>query len=188
MKKAPFLFKSIILIALLLSSLTSVIAQSEGGLYRFYENDSVDYFGNMGYRNSAGDTIVPLGKYQVCFTHQFKHFAVVRTHESRLIAIDTNDNELFEVYWFDGMPDNEFSQDYGEGELFRIKINGLIGFANFKGEIVIEPQFECTSYFIGGICWVAKKCTLVPDGEYKIMESDEAYYIDTKGNFVRKAD
>ena len=164
------------------------ITQEKMGLYRFYENDSIDYFGNMGYRNAAGDTIVPLGKYLHCYTPEFTYFAVVLTKDKRTIAIDTNDRELFEVYIFDAMPDNEFSQYYGDGELFRIKKKGLIGFANFKGEIVIPPQFECAGYFEDGKCWVTKKCTLVSDGEYQRMVSENAYYIDTKGNFIEKAD
>lgn len=163
---------------------SSAFAQPDNNLYKFCENENCEYGTKMGYRNTEGDTIIPLGKYYVCYTYKFINFAVVLTHDSRVIAIDKNGTELYEVYWFDGMPDNEFTENYGEGELFRIKINGLIGFANLEGEIVIKPQFECADYFRNGKCWVAKKCDLVPDGEHTVMKSDEGYYIDPQGNIV----
>ena len=181
------MYRLLYLITLYLFPLTifAQTGQPNNGLTIFYENDTVDYFAPFGFTNAAGDTIIPLGKYSKTYNQQFEYFGVVRTFEGRLIAIDTNDRELFEVYWFDNMPDNEFMKTYGEGELFRIKVNGLIGFANFKGKIVIQPQYECASYFQDGMCWVAKKCTLEPDGEYRRMVAKEAYYIDVKGNFVK---
>lgn len=173
---------------LLLSFSCTIQAQSTGGLRIIYGGDSTDFQSPTGYMNTAGDTIIPIDKYKFCYSPAFIYFAVVVTHDSRTIAIDTNGQELFEIYLFDNMPDNEYSQNYGDGELFRIIIDGLIGFANFKGEIVIQPQFQCADYFRDGKCRVAKKCRLILEGEHKRMESGRAYYIDVKGNFIAEAD
>ena len=103
-------------------------------------DDSNSSFPATGYINSAGDTIIPYGKYEYCFNEFFVHYTIVLLKNEvgvRPVAIDRKENILFEVMWFDNGP------DWIEDGLFRIIKDENIGYANEKGEIVIKPQFAC---------------------------------------------
>lgn len=131
-----------------------------------------------GYINSSGDTIIHLGKYLFCYTDTFQNYAKVLSKDQGLIAIDKNENKLFEIYWFDNGP------DYTADGLYRIIENDKIGFANDHFEVIIPPQFDCAFPFENGTAKVTYDCKLVPSGEYKVMSSNEWFYIDKKGKLV----
>ncbi|MEE4197890.1 MAG: WG repeat-containing protein [Bacteroidales bacterium] len=142
-------------------------------------NAEKDEFGvPCGYLNLKGDTIIPIGKYAYCFSDTLKHFAIVLDQENNCIAIDRQENILFEVYWFDNGPDF-----FSEG-LFRIIKDGKIGFADRKGQIIITPQFECATPFNNGKSKVTYHCNLKKDGEHTQMESNTWFFIDKAGNRV----
>lgn len=140
---------------------------------------------SCGYKNSKGEIIIPKGKYSYCFTDTFKNFAFVyddKLTNSKVVAIDRNENILFDVYMFDNGPD-----ELANG-LFRIIRNGKIGYADKNGVIVIKPKFECADKFENGKASVALECKLVKDKndqEHSKMESDSWFYIDKKGNKVK---
>ena len=154
-------------------------------LVSFSEEGSFTPGASYGYRNSKGEIIIPVGKYSNCFTDTFKNFAFVydpKLTNSKIVAIDRNENILFDAYIFDNGP------DYLEDGLFRIVRNGNIGYADKNGIIVIEPKFECADQFENGITKVALNCKLVKDkydSEHIRMESDSWFYIDKKGNKVK---
>jgi hypothetical protein len=130
-----------------------------------------------GMVNMIGDTIIPIGKYPVIFTDTLKYFAIVIDKDKRMIAIDKNENELFEVQVNDNGP------DYIECGLFRIIIDGKTGYANEKGEIIIKPLYDCATPFYEGIARVVFNCELKSDGTYK-YNSDEEFHIDTLGKKI----
>ncbi len=132
----------------------------------------------FGYINTSGDTVIALGKYAYCFTDTLKDYAIVMKNDGVCIAIDKNDNELYEVFLYDNGP------DYLADGLFRIKKNGKIGYANEDGEIIIEPQFDCAFPFEDGKAKVSNECTTVQDGEYQSWESDNWIFIDKSGNKI----
>ncbi len=140
---------------------------------------------SYGYRNLQGEVIIPLGKYQQCFTDTFKNFAFVyddKLTNSKVIAIDRNEKKLFDAYMFDNGP------DWLEEGLFRIIRNGKIGYADENGFIVIEPIFECADQFENGTARVALNCNLVKsenDPEHTSMESDSWFFIDKRGNKIK---
>jgi len=140
---------------------------------------------SYGYRNLKGEIIIPIGKYNHCFTDTFKNFAFVfddKLTHSKVVAIDRNENILFDAYMFDNGP------DWLEDGLFRIIRNKKIGYADKNGVIAIEPKFECADQFENGIARVALNCKIVKDyfdPEHSIEESDAWFYIDKKGNKVK---
>jgi len=148
------------------------------------ESDSLSVT-SYGYRNLHGEIIIPKGKYNHCFTDTFKNFAFVyddKLTNSKVVAIDRNENILFDAYMFDNGP------DWLEDGLFRIVRNGKIGYADKNGVIVIEPKFACANQFQNGIASVALDCRIVKseyDSEHSRMESDSWFYIDKKGNKVK---
>lgn len=134
-----------------------------------------------GYKNQKGDTIIPSGKYAICFTDTFKTYAIVLKSYSGFVAIDRQENILYQVFPFDNGPDL-----ISDG-LFRIIENSKIGFANaLTGKVIIKPQFDCAWPFKNGVAKVSMDCAKVPDGEYSTWVSDKWYYIDKSGKKVNK--
>jgi hypothetical protein len=143
-------------------------------------NTEIDEVGvESGYVNINGDTIIPIGKYYYCYSDTLKYFAIVLDKGKKCIAIDKEENILFEVFWYDNGPDY-----FSEG-LFRIIKNGKIGFADRNGQIIIEPIYECATPFENGKSKVAFDCYLKEFGEYKRMESNEWFFIDNKGKILK---
>lgn len=137
---------------------------------------------SCGYINKRKDTVIPIGTFDMCFTDSFATFAYVIDKElfgDAMVAINRKKEVIFDAYLFDNGP------DYIEEGLFRIKRNEKIGFANSKGEVVIEPQFECAYPFESGKAKVALDCETIKEGEYSRSKSSNWFYIDKKGNKIK---
>ena len=138
------------------------------------------------YLNERGDTIVPYGKYRYCQTDTIKKIGFVyenKPKDARIICINDAGKELFYVFKYDNGP------DYIQEGLFRIMDeDGLVGFADSLGNVIIEPQFKFAYPFKGG----KTKATLegeqkeVPksEGEKHYWESGTWFYIDKKNRHL----
>lgn len=132
--------------------------------------------GGYGYRNLAGDMIIPVGKYAYCFTDTFANYALVTKDGSGFVVIDRQEKILYEVFSYDNGP------DYPSDGLFRIVQNGKIGFADAKTyAIVIQPQFACAFPFENGITRVSNDCATKTLGEHSEWQSDNWMTIDKTG-------
>nr|WP_321450863.1 WG repeat-containing protein [uncultured Carboxylicivirga sp.] len=146
-----------------------------------FSTDPFDELGSAcGYINNLGDTIIKPGTYYYCYTDTLRYFAVVLCNNGKCIAIDSHENQLFEVFWFDNGPD--IVQD----GLFRIVKEGLIGYANKKGEIVVKPQYKCAYPYKNGIAKVAIEGSSQSDGEHTLWISDNWMYINKNGELVSR--
>ena len=138
------------------------------------------------YLNERGDTIVPYGKYRYCQTDTIKKIGFVyenKPKDARIICINDAGKELFYVFKYDNGP------DYIQEGLFRIMDeDGLVGFADSLGNVIIEPQFKFAYPFKGA----KTKATLkgerkvVPesDGEKHYWESGTWFYIDKRNKHL----
>jgi hypothetical protein len=146
-------------------------------------NGPFEYGSACGYVNFKGDTIIPIGTFNMCFTDTFRTYAYVVDKDiygEKMVAINRNREVIFEAYLFDNGPDF-----LSEG-LFRITRNGKIGFANEQGEVVIEPIYECAYSFENGKAKVAKDCeTITENLDHSSWESSNWFYIDHKGNPIK---
>jgi hypothetical protein len=133
----------------------------------------------QGYLNQNGDTVIPFGKYEMCFTDTIKTFGIVLDKTSNFVAIDKNENVLFEVFKYDNGPDY-----FSEG-LIRIVKNGKIGYANEQGKIVIKPQYDCAWPFANGKASVSNNCKVAKEGEHLVWTSENWIKIDKSGNIVK---
>jgi len=106
-------------------------------------------------------------------------------------AIDVNENILFQVF---NTSFGEPSPDYLIENKIRIIDNeDNIGFANEKGEIIIEPQFEIATSFYNGKAIIGKKCKKIPWGNHEDENGCHHYsitceyqgYIDEKGTILK---
>ena len=130
------------------------------------------------YLNANGDTIIPFGKYEMCFTDTIKNYGIVMDKELGFIGINIKDELLFKVMNYDNGP------DYISDGMFRIVDNGKIGFADEDGKIVIAPQYECAYPFENGQAKVSLKCSKVTEDEHEMWNSEEWFFIDKKGEKI----
>jgi hypothetical protein len=153
-------------------------------LISFYEESEFTPGISCGYKNLKGEIIIPIGKYSNCFTDTFKNFAFVydsKLTDSKIIAIDRNENILFEAYMCDNGP------DYLADGLFRIIRDGKIGYADNNGIVIIAPKYECAEPFKQGIARVTFECKKmkVEEREHSKFESNSWFLIDKMGNRIK---
>jgi hypothetical protein len=128
--------------------------------------------------DQTGKEMIRAGKYKSCFSGFFATFLYVSDAalmDGKVVAINRNEEVIFEAYMYDNAPDDE-----SEG-LFRIIRDGKIGFANQRGEIVIPATYACAEQFSGGKAKVTMECVSKKDGDYTTCESKNWFYIDLKG-------
>jgi len=169
----------IIVLLLFIAGLTNCRQTIKNNDYLVSFNDTVK--DQWGYKNQNGEIVIPLGKYARCFTDTFKTYAIVVKPNSGFIAIDRQENVLYEVFPFDNGPDEP-----SEG-LFRILADKKIGYADsMTGKVVIKPQFDCAWPFENGVAEVSTDCKTQQEGEHSSWISDHWYYIDKTGKTVEK--
>ena len=138
------------------------------------------------YLNERGDTIVPYGKYRYCQTDTIKKIGFVyenKPKDARIICINDAGKELFYVFKYDNGP------DYTQEGLFRImNEDGLVGFADSLGNVIIEPQFKFAYPFKGGKTKVTlegeQKEVPKSEGEKHYWESGTWFYIDKRNKHL----
>ncbi|NAS32200.1 WG repeat-containing protein [Flavobacteriaceae bacterium R38] len=171
--------KIIFLLAVLLIACTNQKKKNDY-LVKVFEGRFDEISVKTGYINSKKDTVIPFGKYYYCYTDTIINYGIVQEKNGKLIAIDPNENILFEVYNFDNGPDTI------KEDRFRIIKNGKIGYANSEGKIVIEPIYKCAFPFSNGKARVAVNCELKKNGEHTMQSSDQWIFINVQGEEVEK--
>ncbi len=146
----------------------------EGYLILHHDNET----NKDGYLNTKGDTIIPFGKYCICYTDTLKNYAIVMHQKKGLIAIDRHEKFLFNVFLNNNRPDS-----ISEGT-FRITDGEKIGYADINGNILIKPKYKCATPFKNGIAKVTKKCDTIKRDEYEMWESENWFYINKSGEGV----
>ena len=107
-----------------------------------------------------------------------KAFSIKYQDDIGFVAFDPKGAKLFVAYPFDNGP------DYPSEGLFRILEKDRIGYANLKGEIVIQPQFSAAHPFHGSRAAYCEGCALVPAGEHTSWQGGKWGFIDRNGNIV----
>ena len=159
-----------------ISGLNCRYIKKDTGYWVSYTDEATD---RQGYKNQDGKVVISPGKYSYCFTDTFKIFAIVASPDSGLIAIDRQENILYNVFLFDNGP------DYPADGLFRILAHHKIGYADAStGNIVIRPQYDCAYPFEDGVAKVGIGCVTVPDGEHSRWTGGNWFYIDKKGERI----
>lgn len=166
-------------------NLTESDTISQAPLIAITKAESMEYGVPVAFLNKAGDTIIPFGKYAYFGTDTLKHFATVIEHPNdtvwgRPIGIDRKQNVLFDLMLFDNGP------DYFHEGLIRILRNQKMGYANELGQVVIPCKYDFAGLFEDGKARVALEAREYMDlDEHLLVESDEWFQIDKKGNKVK---
>ena len=168
---------SIVILLFFLQIASAQKSVSDNYLISFFDSAKNAY----GYKNVIGAVVIESGKYKMCFTDTFRTYAIVLKEGDGFVAIDRQQSVLYQVFPFDNGPDY-----YAEG-LFRIVLNGKIGYADSAtGKVVIKPQFKCAYPFEHGVAKVSINCNNTSMGEYHYWVSKNWNYIDKKGNKINK--
>ncbi|XZF14843.1 WG repeat-containing protein [Chitinophagaceae bacterium MMS25-I14] len=150
--------KPLICIIAFLFSVTSFAQKPGNYMVVQYDTTGKQKFGYV-FTNPGGDTITRLdtSKYYICFTDTFQYFAVVGLNARKgWWAIDKNEKILFQVYnTSNGEPSPDALRD---GMIRIVGDSGKIGFADYKGTIVIKPQFEAASSFYNSKAIIGMQC------------------------------
>jgi hypothetical protein len=144
----------------------------------------LQYGVEVAFLNENNDTIIPFGKYAYYGTDTLEFYANVIEHPNdstygRQIAIDRNQNILFDLVMFDNGPE-PFNEN-----LTRVLRNGKMGYANRFGQIIIPCEYDYVKWFENGkaeVTYNAKEYFDLDD--HKRVESDEWFVIDKKGNKI----
>lgn len=157
---------------------------SSDSLIAYTDEDFLQFGSRVAYISLNGDTVIPFGHFAYFGTDTLVHFATVleQLNDSllgRQIAIDKNQNILFDLVMFDNGPES-----FHDG-LLRVLLNGKMGYANRFGQIVIPCIYDYAKWFDNGQAEVTFKAKEYLDmEEHRRVESDEWFIIDRKGNKI----
>jgi len=149
------------------------------------DEDHLQFGARVAFVNEKADTIIPFGKYAYFGTDTLMHYAHVMIHPNdstygRQIAIDQNQNILYDIVMFDNGPDY-----FNEG-LIRVLRNGKMGYANKYGQVVIPCEYDYARWFENGKAEVTYNAKEYIDlDEHRRVESDDWFEIDKKGNRIK---
>ncbi len=157
-----------------------------------YDTTGKQKFGYV-FTNQKGDTVKRLdtARYYVCFSDTIQYFAIVGIKKKKgWWAIDKNEKPLFQI--FNTSSGEPSPDELREGMIRIVDDSGRVGFANYKGEIVIKPQFEAASSFYKGKAIIGRQCQQVlwccegeNEDKHYIIKCKQTGYINRKGQ-IRK--
>lgn len=142
-------------------------------------DDPMRGFSPVCYVDEKGDTIVPYGKYCYCASDSIAPVGFVIEKEKLSIACINTKGEVL----CHSLVTADITPDYLYEGHFRIVNNeGLIGFADSLGHVVVTPQFKWAEPFQGGkakVTYSGHKND--PNDEHWEWVSDDWFYIDYQG-------
>ncbi|MCX7546343.1 WG repeat-containing protein [Xanthomarina sp. F1114] len=121
-------------------------------------------------------------KYSIYFgDNTYQYFAVFEIKGALdWYAIDKNEEVLFLVY--NTNPGEPSPDKLIENKIRIVDKQGKIGFANYKGEVIIQPQFEIATSFHNGKAIVGQDCKNVPWHDHDQGEACNHYSIECQNN------
>lgn len=167
-------------------------AKSDGLSYASFKKGLVPIFDSVqkkyGYMDYSGKTVIPIqfasaeefdkdGRAWVNLGGQTEGKGLfAKTLGGKWALIDTKGNQV--IPYFRAEQVGRFIEDFAA-----VKMNGLWGFMNLKGEIVIEPQWkERPGNFDGGLARVTEKSATAKEGTFSSFVS--VGYINKTGQFI----
>ncbi len=131
--------------------------------------------GLYGYTNAKGDTVIDC-VYPLVYTDTITQIGFVADNTGKIKCINHKGKYLFDVFKYDNGP------DYPSEGLFRIvDKEGLIGFADTIGNLVIPPRYRFAYPFTNGKAKVTDTGKLLIDSQdidrHEYWQSDKWYFI-----------
>lgn len=128
--------------------------------------------GKFGYKNEQGQVVLK-AQFPVAYTDTITDIGFVcESKSNNILCINNLGEPLFLTFKCDNGP------DYPSEGLFRIiDSNGLIGYSDLKGNVIIAPIYKFAYPFNGGKAKVASEGYAVQENEYIKWEGNHWYYI-----------
>ena len=130
----------------------------------------------FAYLNEKGEIIIAYGKYQIYYTDTFRTLAIVKDMKKGLIAIDRNENYLFNLV--------DDGSNFISDSMIRIIEGKKIGYADINGKIIIKPQYKCAYPFSNGSALVSMKCKEMKRQGKLITGLHNFNYINKSGEMI----
>ena len=142
-------------------------------------NQPNNYLSPVCYINERGDTIIPYGQYSYCVSDSIAPVGFVLEPKAKgITCINTEGKVMCRAYVVDNLtPDYLF-----EGHFRIVNEEGLMGFADSLGHVVVTPQYKFALPFQGGkakVTYTGHKSD--PNDEHWEWVSNDWFYIDYKG-------
>ena len=159
-----------VLIALLLVSSGAIVRAQK--LILFEDQDK------SGYKNQMGKIVIP-AKFRIAGDFSKNNLASVLDDVGWCYINKKGEVVIRSPFIFDN------GADYFEEGLVRIVSSGKIGFADQRGKIIIQPQFDYAQSFREGIAAVCLEChTEKADAEHSMMVGGRWGYINRRGRII----
>ncbi len=134
---------------------------------------------SCAYVDAKGKMMIDCQKYLLCFSETFDNYAIVLDQDKEMIAINRDEEVLYQVFVYDNGP------DYPSDGYFRIIQDGKMGYADAQtGEIKIKPQFSGAKPFENQYAPVCPNCELIREDEHSFWENGKWGLIDKNGTMV----
>lgn len=131
------------------------------------------------YVDANGETMVDCEKYLICFSETFDNYAIVGMQEEGIVAINRQEEVLYQVFVYDNGP------DYPSDGYFRIIQDGKIGYADAQtGAIKIKPQYTGAKPFEYQYAPVCPNCDLIEEGDHTYWANGKWGLIDKSGTMI----
>lgn len=128
--------------------------------------------GKFGYKNEHGQIVIK-AKFPIAYTDTITNIGFVRDSKSRrILCINNLGKFLFYTFDYDNGP------DYASEGLFRVvSKEGLIGYSDLSGNVVIAPIYKFAYPFKDGKAKVTSEGYAVQGNEHVRWEGNNWYYI-----------
>jgi hypothetical protein len=134
---------------------------------------------SCAYVDANGKMMIDCNKYLLCFSETFDNYAIVLNQDKEMIAINKEEEVLYQVFVYDNGP------DYPSDGYFRIIQDGKIGYADAQtGEIKIKPQYAAAKPFENQYAPVCPNCELVKEEDHSFWGNGKWGLIDKTGTLV----
>lgn len=134
---------------------------------------------SCGYVNQMGEVMIDHGKYSMYFTDTFDKYAIVIKEGEGMVAINKNEDVLYQVFVYDNGP------DYPSDGYFRIIQDQKIGYADAQtGEVKISPAYPVAKPFENNYAPICPDCGITTDGDHAVSENGKWGLIDKGGQIV----
>lgn len=136
------------------------------------------YFSSVCFVDERGDTIIPYGRFSYCVSDSISPVGFVLEDRVGLACINTEGQILCRPVDIDcAIPDY-----LSEGHFRIVNEEGLMGFADSLGHVVVKPQFKWALPFKDGkakVTYTGHKSD--PNDEHWEWVSDDWFYINYQG-------
>jgi hypothetical protein len=128
--------------------------------------------GLYGYRNAAGERVIPL-RFQFAYPFAPEGVAAV-VENGKPEFIDVRGEVLFEAFSYDNGPDY-FTEDRA-----RVVVDGKVGFIDRSGRMAVAPRYDYASAFCHGLAVVCNGC-VQGVGEHAGYSGGKWGFVDEQG-------